>query len=62
MFQIGKLMIEQKPFGEVTKAGVGIYAIATNFDGVFGLGFGERTPLDRLKEQGMISERVFCFE
>lgn len=43
------------------------YSIDADYDGVFGLCFAaistsspDQTPLDRLKEQGKIKERIFC--
>lgn len=60
-------MIENQVFGEVTDLPKNIFA-DYDIDGIFGLGFKtmsrsspHKTPLDRLKDQNVIKERVFCF-
>lgn len=61
------LVIEDQIFGEVTDIPNEAF-IDSHIDGVFGLGFKSiskssprKTPLDQLKDQHVINERVFCF-
>lgn len=67
MLQVAGLVIEKQVFGEVTNLPKGIF-VDSHIDGIFGLGFKtisksspHKTPLDRLKDQNVIKERVFCF-
>lgn len=67
MFQVAGLVIENQVFGEVTHLPKDMFA-DSHIDGIFGLGFKTiskssptKTPLDRLKDQNVIKERVFCF-
>lgn len=59
--------IKHQVFGEVLDQ-PGPTFVHAQFDGIFGLGFGRisrtspnYTPLDRLKEQGVINKKIFCF-
>lgn len=53
-------------FGEVTGE-KGISFTNAQFDGIFGMGFpsisvsDSKSPLDRMKMEGILSRRVFCF-
>lgn len=53
-------------FGEVTLE-TGSSFVNAKFDGIFGMGFPSLSvsdrisPIDRMKQQGMIQKRVFCF-
>lgn len=58
--------IEHQPFAEITEIPEDAFS-KSDIDGIFGLGFKDisgsspdETPLDRLKTQGLIRERVFC--
>lgn len=60
-------MIEDQIFAEVTNLSKGLFA-DSHTDGIFGLGFKtisrsspRKTPLDRLKDQNLIKDRIFCF-
>lgn len=59
--------IKHQIFGEVLDQ-PGRTFVHAKFDGIFGLGFGtisrtsrNYTPLDRLKDQGIINKKIFCF-
>lgn len=59
--------IKHQVFGEVLDQ-PGETFVHAKFDGIFGLGFGtisrtsrNYTPLDRLKDQGIIKKKIFCF-
>lgn len=61
--QVGDLPILNQVFGEVTHV-----SDMGQYDGIFGLGYpsisttdNKQSPLDRMKEQGLIKERSFCF-
>lgn len=65
--QIADLPIKNQVFGEITEQPGKTFENSA-FDGIFGLGFSsisvsdrKSTPIDRLKSQGTIKKRVFCF-
>lgn len=64
--KIANLNIKRQVFGEVTKE-TGSTFVNAKFDGIFGMGFpsisvsDKMSPLDRLKRQKVIKNKVFCF-
>lgn len=64
--KIGNLSIENQVFGEVMVE-KGPQLTNAQFDGIFGMGFPSisatqrKSPLDRLRSEGRIKRRMFCF-